>query len=268
MLRGDQGATTRSPSPSGDQPPGDPAPPWEPDDRSRPGLVAPGPGDPAGPPPWAPPAPAYEPPTPRRRGPLLFGPTLALVALALGLLGILEALRLPVTPSAYPALALAVVGVMLVVGSVLGRPGGLVLSGLVAAMALAVTTAVGAVGDVVPREGDRLVATPSSASAVRDSYRVDAGRVSLDLTRLSDPGALDGRRITVSASIGEVVVTLPDGVRSRVLAEVDGPGQVDLPDRSSGGIGTRLSGDYGSGPGVVTIDTRLSAGHIDVRSLP
>ena len=46
----------------------------------------------------------------RRRGPLLFGITLALGALALGVLGLLEASGVTVADGAYPALALTVVG--------------------------------------------------------------------------------------------------------------------------------------------------------------
>src|SRR4051794_20433179 len=60
-----------------------------------PHAVTPGPGQAEGttPPPWMPPTPpAYQPPPPRPdRGPKLFGVTLALVAVALGLLGLYDA---------------------------------------------------------------------------------------------------------------------------------------------------------------------------------
>ncbi len=61
-------------------------------------------------------------------------------------------------------------------------------------------------------------------------------------------------------------MVLPKGVESDVTADIAGPGQIDLPDRSSGGINTDLAGVYGSGPATVTIKTTLSAGHIDVRN--
>jgi len=39
-----------------------------------------------------------------------------------------------------------------------------------------------------------------------------------------------------------------------------------LPDRHSGGINTNLAGIYGTGSSVVTIDTHLAVGHIEVRN--
>src|SRR4051794_16678693 len=109
---------------------------------TAPGMAT---GDDQPPPPWMPaPQPApVRPPAPRRRGPLLFGPTLALVAVALGALGLYDAAGGAVLDAAYPALALAVVGAMLVVGAFVGRAGGLILLGLAAAFALALTSVVG-----------------------------------------------------------------------------------------------------------------------------
>jgi hypothetical protein len=217
------------------------------------------------PPPWLPPAPApYQPPTPKR-GPLLFGPTLALVAVALGALGMYDVWGGSVTESAYPALALAVVGGMLVVGAFVGRAGGLILLGMVAALALAVTSAVSAIGGW-DGDGERLSVTPTSAAGVRSDYSVKSGRVFVDLSEVRDPQALDGRVIDVHAKAGELVVVLPDGIRSEVDADIDGPGQIDLPDHARGGINSSLDETYGSGPAGVTITTHLSVGHIDVRN--
>ena len=53
---------------------------------------------------------------------------------------------------------------------------------------------------------------------------------------------------------------------SSLYADISGPGQIDLPDDSSGGFGNHLTDTYGSGPGTFTVDARLSAGHIDVRT--
>jgi phage shock protein PspC (stress-responsive transcriptional regulator) len=220
------------------------------------------------PPPWLAspqPTPAYRPPS-RKRGPLLFGPTLALVAVALGALGLVDAAGGAVVDSAYPALALAVVGVMLVVGAFVGRAGGLILLGLVAAFALAVTSAVGGFRGLDFHDGQQISVAPATAGQVRSSYDLTSGRAVVDLSDVRNPDALDGRTIEVDGRAGELVVVLPDGVRSDVSAHIDGPGQIDLPDHSSGGFDTDLDGTYGSGRSTVTLDTRLSAGHIDVRS--
>ena len=60
-----------------------------------------------------------------------------------------------VVDSAYPALALAVVGLMLVVGAFVGRAGGLIFLGLVAAFALAVTSVVGTFTAMDLRDGQQ-----------------------------------------------------------------------------------------------------------------
>jgi len=221
-------------------------------------------------PPWAPPAqtaPVYQPQPRPYRGPKLFGPTLALVAIALGSLGLYDVFGGGVADAAYPALALTVVGVMLVVGAFIGRAGGLILLGIVSAIALGLTSAAAdgfGAGDW--GNGDRLSVAPSSASAVRSDYRVDAGQAFVDLSGVTDPAGLDGRTIDIRGNAGEIVLVLPDGVRSEVVADVDGPGDIDLPDRGSGGFNTHLEGDYGSGSATVTFNTHLSIGHIDVRN--
>lgn len=220
------------------------------------------------PPPWLAtpqPAPAYRPPS-RKRGPLLFGPTLALVAVALGALGLYDAAGGTVVDTAYPALALAVVGAMLVVGAFVGRAGGLILLGLLAAFTLAVTSVVGGFRGLDFHDGQQISVAPATAGQVRSTYDLTSGRAVVDLSDVRNPEALDGRTIQVDGRAGELVVVLPDGVRSDVSAHIDGPGQIDLPDHSSGGFDTDLDGVYGSGPSTVTLDTRLSAGHIDVRS--
>jgi len=215
-------------------------------------------------PPWAPPAPAApaRPSRPPKTGPRLFGPTLALLAIALGSLGLYEAAGGDVVDSAYAALALAVVGAMLVLGSFLGRPGGLVFLGIVASIALAITSVAGFNWG----EGDQLRRTPTTASDVQNNYRLDSGQVFLDLSELSDPQNLDGRTIDVSAEAGELVVVLPEGIRSRVDAEIDGPGAIETPRGNSGGIGNSIDETFGSGDATVSINADLSVGHIEVRN--
>lgn len=220
-------------------------------------------------PPWLPaPEQALPPEPPRRRkvGPRLFGPTLALVAVALGCLGLYDASGGRVLESAYPALALAVVGAMLVLGAFAGRAGGLILLGVLSALALGASAVADSVGGWEAADGDRVSVTPTSTADVRSAYSVETGEVRLDLSEVRDPQNLDGRVIDVSAEAGELVVVLPSGIRSEVDADIDGPGQVDLPDNSSGGIDTTLNGSYGTGTGTVTINTNLSVGHIDVRT--
>jgi phage shock protein PspC (stress-responsive transcriptional regulator) len=221
-------------------------------------------------PPWlAQPAAPYQPPVPpsrRRTGPKLFGFTLALVAAALGALGLYDVSGGDVLTSAYPALALAVIGLVLVLGAFVGRAGGLIFLGLLAAAALAVTSVAGNIGATGFRDTDRIDVAPTSASSVLSSYDVTTGRAVVDLSHVTDPAGLDGRTVDVTGRAAELVVILPRDIRSDVTAGIDGPGEIDLPDRSTGGISTSRSGVYGTGTGLVTIYTHLSAGHIDVRN--
>jgi hypothetical protein len=188
------------------------------------------------------------------------------VAIALGSLGLYDAAGGAVVPTAYSALALAVVGLMLVLGAFVGRPGGLVLLGVLAAGALALTSLVGALGGWHGTEGERIDATPRQASAVRDSYYVPNGRIVLDLSAVRDPAALAGRSIDVGGRAGEVVIVLPSGVVTHLATEITGPGQIDSVGRLTAGIGSVSTQNVGRGPGTFSVRAHLFAGHIDVRT--
>jgi len=215
-------------------------------------------------PPARPPAPAAR-PRRRRGGPLLLGPTVALLAVGLGVLGLYDTTGGHVVATAYPALAVAIVGVALVVAAFVARGGGLVLLGVLSVVALSVTAVVSTVSGL-GEEGTQVRSTPGAAALVDDTYFVPTGRIRLDLSAVSDPGQLDGRLVDVGARAGTLVVVLPRGISTTVDAEVDGPGRLDLPDHSSGGIDSTYSGAYGTGPGTFHLRVHLLAGHIDVRT--
>jgi phage shock protein PspC (stress-responsive transcriptional regulator) len=224
-------------------------------------------------PPWAPapvapgqPVAAYQPQPRPDRGPKLFGFTLAIVAVALGTLGLYEAAGGGVADAAYPALALTVVGAMLVVGAFVGRAGGLIFLGLVSTIALIATSVAGTFGGLDFDDDEPLIARPVSAATVLNEYEVDSGRIVVDLSGVTDAEKLDGQVIDISAGAAEIVLTLPRGVQSEVAADIGGPGQIELPNRTEGGFGSHLEGTYGEGDATVTFDTHLAVGHIDVRN--
>jgi len=204
---------------------------------------------------------APRPRDPRKRGPLLFWFTLALIAFALGILGIVDLAGVPVTDSAYPALALGVTGVMLLVGSVMGRAGGLILVGLVTSLVLVGTT-------VADRwEGDRVEEHPTTASDVRDSYRIDGGELVVDLSDVGNVAALDGRTISVSGDAGRIEVVVPDEVDVEVEAAMEGPGGYDLFGSQGGGIEWTRTASHDAdtvGAPTLTIDAELAVGEIEV----
>jgi hypothetical protein len=211
---------------------------------------------------WYPPVPPPPPPPPRRTGPLLFGPALALLALGLGVLGLYDATGGAVAAAAYPALALALVGLLLVVGAFVGRPGGLVLLGLVAAVALLVTAVVDPAYSG-PRE---IELHPTSATPLDGTYHVPSGRIELDLSGVSDPATLDGRRFDLSVGAGEVVVVVPRSVAVEYDAAVDFGGQVDAAGRRADGWSPELSGTVGPTDPDATLTVQLAAdfGHLEL----
>ncbi len=223
-------------------------------DRRREGgqLAPPAPWDPvaaqqqAGMPPTPP---AYlPPPRPRRTGLVLFWPTLAAIAIALGTLGILDASS-PVTITAYAALALAITGVMLLIGAFVGRPGGLIALGLASSLALGITGIIGAAtgGDVAHYD---VRAAPLTSADVRSQYSTSAGSLELDLSRVSDVAALDGEVVSVHVNAGEITVLVPRGLEVHVQASAHFLGEIDIEGVKHEGFGQTVSTTLGSSLGL------------------
>ena len=197
---------------------------------------------------------------PRKRGPRLFLFTVALIALAEGVLGVVDLAGGSVVDSAYPALALGITAAMLVLGSFWGRAGGLIALGLVAAIATAGAT----IGNNIDEE-DRSYA-PTSAGEVQEQYDFGGGRFTLDLSDVTDVEALDGRDIAIDGVGGRVEVIVPDGMDVDVTTQVVG-GDSRVFDQRSDGFDITQNGFLDGGDGVpdmsITID--LVAGEIIVR---
>jgi phage shock protein PspC (stress-responsive transcriptional regulator) len=224
---------------------------------------------PAGPyygtvPPATAPYPVQQPPAPRPdRGPKLFWFTLALLAVALGALGLYDVTVGGVADATYPAMALAIIGGMLVVGAWFGRPGGLIALGIVSAIALLATSV------AEPRySGDRrVVETPTIATQVEDRYFVPAGSLHLDMSNIRDIERLDGKEIDVEANAGEIIVTLPEGVDVNVDADVSVAGEVTVLEDTRGGTGVSIERTIDGGEDAPEIDLNLDLllGSIEVR---
>ena len=214
----------------------------------------------AGPPPTGNPV-AYRPRDPRKGGPILFWFTLALVTLGLGTLGMVDVAGADVSASAYPALAVGIIGVMLLVGAFFGRAGGLIMLGLVAAAALVGSTVAENVND------RRTTEAPLVAAAVADQYSHGAGELVVDLTTLADPEALDGRTIQLESGVGHLEVIVPENVDVTASASV-GAGEAHLFDASRDGVGIELTSHQDAIDEVAsfTVDVQLGVGEIVIRS--
>ncbi len=189
-----------------------------------------------------PPTPAYvpPPPRPRRTGLVLFWPTLALIAIALGTLGIFDTSS-SVSPSAYVALAVAIIAVMLLVGAFVGRPGGLIALGIVASIALGITSGVEASTDWETSGETMTRASAHGRSECRTTTRSPNGEMDLDLSGVRNVAALDGREIDVHLNAGEIDVTLPPGVNAIVDADMHFAGNISIDGSESGGFDQSLN---------------------------
>ncbi len=214
------------------------------------------------PPAWMPPPPSSyvpPPPRPRRTGLVLFWPTLALIAIGLGTLGIVD-VNSSVSPSAYVALAVAVTAVMLLIGAFVGRPGGLIALGIVSSVALGITSGIEASTDW-ETGGESLNARPVSALAVQDVYSVPNGQVILDLSQVRDIAALDGRELDVHLNAGEIDVTLPRGVNAVVDADMRFAGDIKIDGSERSGFDQSLTRTItgSSDPNAPTMTLHLDA---------
>jgi len=215
-------------------------------------------------PPSPTPPPYVRQPNPRKRGPILFWFTIALIALFEGALGIIDGAGASISDSAYPALAVGITGAMLALGAFWGRAGGLILVGLVSTLVLVGTVA----ADEYDGRGDHVDATPLVASDLESTYDIGAGDLKVDLTRVSDLPALDGRTLDLSGGVGTIQVTVPDDLNVTFSGDVHGPGHIEFFSDDRGGIDTSMDRTHvvASDAPTLTIDAELGIGEISVRS--
>lgn len=195
---------------------------------------------------------------PRKPGPLLFGWTLALIALTLGVLGTLDVAGVSIPDSAYPASAVAVSGLMLLVGAFYGRAGGIILIGFIAALATLGQTA------AESWDPESVTHTPATAAEVEPSYRMDSGELVIDLSEISDPAELDGRTIDIKSDLGRVEVILPPDLDVTWDATVGIGSLVQPTGTEQGGFDVSKSGtlDVADDEGTLQLDVSLDIGEI------
>lgn len=202
-------------------------------------------------------------PRPRRERPasMLGRYTMAVTLIGVGVLALLDnAGALYPDARHYLALAVAIVGAGLLVGSVWGRSRLLIAAGLVLAFLMGIAT----VGEAVDTFTDEVrTFTPATADDVSRTYSMDSGTLIVDLTGVDWTGR--ETEIDVELGAGQIEITVPADIEAVVEARA-GVGQVDVLGRSSEGLGVgrtvRVAGIEGAG--MVTLDVRVGAGQITV----
>jgi phage shock protein PspC (stress-responsive transcriptional regulator) len=219
-----------------------------------------GPAGPPEPPSWAPPptppAPAWGAPPRVRRprpflGPLTVGAALIVTGLAV-VLGNLEVIDL--TAGQVLAVFLTVLGVGLLVGTWWGRAWGLIALALL----LVPVVAAASLADSEPLTGGIGERTwrPRTAAEVRPVYRLAAGDLVVDLSRVRfGPGPTS---VEASVAAGRVLVVVPDEVAVELHGRV-GVGGVDLLGRVDQGVQVDSAA---SAPPVRASDDELQAGSV------
>jgi phage shock protein PspC (stress-responsive transcriptional regulator) len=222
-------------------------------------------GPPAGPYAYQPPATPPPPPAPRRPHSALFSVTMSLVLVGLGTLKLIDLAGTHIPAGAYPALALTIIGLGLLVGTWIGRSRGLIAMGVIAVVLTGAVSA-GDAWDDHERGRVDLRLTPSSLAELPTSQDFGSGSVRYDLTRLDFTGV--DRSLKLSVGAGEIVVIVPSDVDVTATASM-GVGQVDLFGQGRGGLPSDVTvtdlGADGAGGGTLDLALDAGVGHLEVR---
>lgn len=220
-------------------------------------------GDSAPPPPRPGPTPPDLPPAAPREHSLLGRLTFGVMLLGLGVLALLDTIEtIPIDahPRHYLALAVTILGVGLLVGSIAGRARWLILVGAIMVPTLMFSP-------VFEYEWnsagfDRRV-RPVTMSELDQVQEIDFGTLVIDLRELP----WDGEEVLLDASVdvGRLEIYIPSGVGIVGRASVD-IGRVSEPGRSSGGLGDpNLNWDQPGELGTVLLDAEVDVGSIEIR---
>lgn len=183
--------------------------------------------------------------------------TLSLIAIGVAVTRIYADTHDGIDWTTYVAVALAITGVGLVIGTFWGYGGPLIALGFVLGAVLLV-------GSVLPdgRIGAQQP-SPSTAADVRASYKHGIGLLELDLTSVSDPTALLGRTIVLDNGIGQTKVIVPEGLNVAINSELK-LGQINLFERSVDGTENELNvAATATGP-ALTIEIDQNIGNVEV----
>jgi hypothetical protein len=216
-------------------------------------------GDPTGGPAPGPYRPDYPPPPPAapKERSILGRLTLSAVAVAVGILGALDAAdRVHPGVRHYLALALAVLGAGMLVGTWRGRARWLVWLGV--PLTIALVAAGTAESTLHGGTGDRTY-NPRSVADIAGRYELGAGTVTLDLSAVdfADHDVVTSGRV----GVGQLQVIVPAGVDVTVRAH-SGIGEVNVfgvQDNGSG-VSRTLTDDGADGPGGGVLELTLDVG--------
>lgn len=187
--------------------------------------------------------------------------TMAAILIGVGILALLDNAGV-LFPDArhYLALAVAIVGAGLLVGSIWGRSRLMIVAGLL----LAFMMGIAAIGNAVDAFTDEIrTFAPTTVEDVSRNYSMESGTLIVDLTGVD----WQDQEITIDAELGagQLEIKLPADLGAAVNARA-GVGQVEVFGRSSEGLGVGRSVTVAGveGAGDITLTARVGAGQIIV----
>lgn len=247
-----------------------PAPPVPPEVPSSIGAVV---SETRGAPPLppTPPTGAALPPPPRpvRERSTLGFMTFGALLLTIGVVTLLDTQDvLTLTASQYLAMALGVIGVGLLVGSLFGRARWLIVPGIFLIPPMLAASLIH-----VPWEGGfgQRNYRPTGVPAIVQEYHLIAGDMTIDLTDLDLVGNFKVEATTVA---GHILVIVPEGTSLDIEAKAGG-GQISLFGQTNEGVNVsvhrtfNLSTVEGTGeplPATIELDLEAGLGQVEVRS--
>jgi phage shock protein PspC (stress-responsive transcriptional regulator) len=209
------------------------------------------------------PTPPDLPPAKPREKSILGRLTVGVMLLGLGVLALLDnidGISIDAEPRHYMALAVTILGVGLLAGSVAGRARWLIIVGAILVPTLMFSPAFEYDWN---RDEFDLVTRPTTFADLESTYSIDVGRLEIDLTRLP----WDGQEVMLNADVdlGELVIRIPDDVGIVGQADLN-IGSVSTRDRANAGLGDPRIDFNESGPlGTVMLDAHVDIGNIEIR---
>jgi hypothetical protein len=166
---------------------------------------------------------------------------------------------LPATPLAYLGAVLAALGITGVIGARYGRPP-LFVPATIVAMVMAASQFMphpGSVGDVT-----RSITSEADLPA---AIKLGAGSVDLNLNELQLTGP---RTLVIDVGAGDVMVNLPDHLRTQVQWQV-GVGEATVAGRDTEGLNLadslNLTPSGAPDQPALTLDIRVGTGNVEVK---